>query len=419
MTQTARPISDEHNNQWNTAPLWSKVNDASDETLITSVAGQSDPNYYFEVKLAPLTDPASSAAHTFYVRARVANGSGFQEGMQWHLYQGAAWVADGVTTAISRTEITTYSYTLTTGEADSITDYTDLRIRVNPYWIYAGENINVYDVWFECPGIDAAPITTSTVAATVAVPPPTITAFSPAAPNTVAITVAIPTPTLAGGSSLEATTVAATAAIPEPDIPLQESPTVYPDTIALGLGIGDNWSAVATATTGGAGEVTAYRVCVDAYIPLITVAAGAGTAPDTVSVLADIPAPVLSGGADVPGTTVAATVAVPAPTVSTADPDAVVTPDTVAVTAAIPEPGIAGENITVSGETEQDAVAVLVAVPAPTVKGTQDAAVAPGAVAVTAAVSSALVSTTRIRLHRHYRRRPLSTGGYALEVYYR
>jgi len=415
MTQTARPISDTSVGTWTTAPLWSKVNDASDATFITSPVGA---NTACEVKLASLTDPVASTGHWIYARAMVANGSGTAESLYFHLYQGNTLLASGLF-YISRTTITTYAYDLTETQANNITDYADLRIRVEPWNVAAGESINAFDVWFECPGIDAAPITASTVAATVAIPTPTITAFSPATPNAVAATVAIPTPALTGDASLEPTTVAAYIGVGSPDIPIPESPTVYPDTIALGLGIGDNWSAVATATTGGAGEVTAYRVCVDAYIPLITVAAGAGTAPDTVSVLADIPAPVLSGGADVTGTTVAATVAVPAPTVSTADPDAVVTPDTVAVTAAIPEPGIAGENITVSGETEQDAVAVLVTVPAPTVTGTQDAAVAPDTVVVTAAVSSALVSTTRIRLHRHYRRRPLSTGGYALEVYYR
>jgi len=415
MTQTARPVSDISVGTWTTAPLWSKVNDASDTTYIS---GPTDASLsVFQVKLAPLADPGVHTGHAFYVRAKVATGSDYPEQLSFYLYQGASIIA-GTGATVSRTTATTYSLALSTSAAGTITDYGDLRVSCFQ-GTAVGEYINVYDVWMECPGIDAAPITASTVAATVAIPTPTITAFSPATPNAVAATVAIPAPTLTGGSSLEATTVAAAVAVPSPDLPLSESPTVYPDTVALGLGIGDNWSAVATATTGGAGEVTAYRVCVDAYIPLITVAAGAGTAPDTVSVLADIPAPVLSGGANVPGTTVAATVAVPAPTVSTADPDAVVTPALVAVGASIPEPSIAGENITVSGETEQDAVAVLVAVPAPTVTGTQDAAVAPDTVALTAAVASALVSTTRIRLHRHYRRRPLSTGGYALEVYYR
>jgi len=363
MTQIARPISDITVNGWTTEPLWSKVNDASDATYITGPVGSGT---LCEVKLASLSDPVGNTGHAVYIRARVANGAYYGEELRWDLYQGAEVIAFGLSTTISRTTITTYSHTLTAAETDSITDYTDLRVCLLQSEIAGGENISVYDVWMECPGIDAAPITTSTVAAAVAVPTPTITTFSPATPDAIATTVAIPTPTLTGGSSLETTTVAAAVAVPSPDIPIPESPTVYPDTVALGLGIGDNWSAVATATTGGAGEVTAYRVCVDAYIPLITVAAGAGTAPDTVSVLADIPAPVLSGGADVTGATVAAIVAIPAPAVSTADPDAVVTPTTVAASVGVPAPTITA-IVMISVTVTPATVAAVAAMPTATV----------------------------------------------------
>jgi len=362
MTQTARPISDTSVGTWTTAPLWSKVNDASDATFITSPVGA---NTACEVKLASLTDPVASTGHWIYARAMVANGSGTAESLYFHLYQGNTLLASGLF-YISRTTITTYAYDLTETQANNITDYADLRIRVEPWNVAAGESINAFDVWFECPGIDAAPITASTVAATVAIPTPTITAFSPATPNAVAATVAIPTPTLTGDASLEPTTVAAYIGVGSPDIPIPESPTVYPDTIALGLGIGDNWSAVATATTGGAGEVIPGLADVTITVPEPTVAADANLTPDAVATTVSVPAPTLTGDASLTANAVVVLAAVPAPNVTAIDPDAVITPAPVAAAACVPAPTITAVvmiSVTVTPAT----VAAVAAVPTATV----------------------------------------------------
>ena len=359
MTQIARPISDITVNGWTTEPLWSKVNDASDATYITGPVGSGT---LCEVKLASLSDPVGNTGHAVYIRARVANGAYYGEELRWDLYQGAEVIAFGLSTTISRTTITTYSHTLTAAETDSITDYTDLRVCLLQSEIAGGENISVYDVWMECPGIDAAPITTSTVAAAVAVPTPTITTFSPATPDAIATTVAIPTPTLTGGSSLETTTVAAAVAVPSPDIPIPESPTVYPDTVALGLGIGDNWSAVATATTGGPGDVSPGLADVTIAVPEPTLSADANVTPDAVATTVAVPAPTLTGDASLIAVTVAVLAAVPAPTTSAIDPDAVVTPSTVAVGVAVPTPTITAV-VMISVTVIPDTVAVAAVVP--------------------------------------------------------
>ena len=359
MTQTARPVSDITTDSWTTAPLWSKLNDVSDDTFVTGPV--SDDTSYCEVKLGALTDPASSSGHTLYVRARVASGDGPAENLSWGLYQGATTIE--VTSAtISRTTITDYSLTLGAAQANNITDYTDLRVRLVQWDISGGENINVYDVWMECPGIDAAPITASTVAATIAVPTPTITVFSPAPPAAVAATVAIPTPTLTGDASLEPTTVAAYIGVGSPDIPIPESPTVYPDTVALGLGIGDNWSAVATATTGGPGDVSPGLADVTIAVPEPTLSADANVTPDAVATTVAVPAPTLTGDASLIAVTVAVLAAVPAPTTSAIDPDAVVTPSTVAVGVAVPTPTITAV-VMISVTVIPDTVAVAAVVP--------------------------------------------------------
>jgi len=417
MTQTARPISDIDTGEWTTAPLWSKVNDVSDSTYISGPPSDNASN--FKVKLSPLTDPVSSADHVIYVRARVGSGAGSAEYVHFHLYENITSRAASADIVTSRTTITTYSYTLTAAEADSITDYSDLRIWVKQSFVEGYENINVYDVWMECPGIDAAPAASSPVAATVAIPAPTITATTPAPPSTVAATVAVPAPTVTGDSSLEATTVAATAAIPEPDIPVQESPTVYPDTVAVTVGIGDNWSAVATGTTGGPGDVGASTVPAIVAIPTPTITVDVEVSPDTVAAVAAIPAPTPAAAGNLTVTTVAAIASVPTPTVTAIGPDAVITPTTVAAVASVPTVTIGGDAVNVTHAIAlPNAVAATAAVPAPTVTATVSATATPDTVAAVAAVPTALVSTTRIRLHRHYRRRPLSTGGYALEVEY-
>jgi len=416
MTQTARPTSDITTDDWITTPLWSKVNDASDGTYIDSDhSGGVNPCM---VKLASLTDPVSSSGHIIYARAAVGSGSGAGEVLVWRLYQGEVLVG-GTSAAVSRTTITTYSYTLSAGQADSITDYTDLRIQLIADSMGYGEWIRVYDAWMECPGIDAAPAASSPVAATVAIPAPTVTATTPAPPSTIAATVAVPAPTVTGDSSLEATTVAATAAIPEPDIPVQESPTVYPDTVAVTVGIGDNWSAVATGTTGGPGDVGASTVPAIVAIPAPTVTVDVEVSPDTVAAVTAIPAPAPAAAGNLTVTTVAAIASVPTPTVTAIDPDAVITPTTVAAVASVPAVTIGGDAVNVTHAIAlPNAVAATAAVPAPTVTATVSATATPDTVAAVAAVPTALVSTTRIRLHRHYRRRPLSTGGYALEVEY-
>lgn len=76
-----------------------------------------------EVKLTTGSDPSSSIGHTIRYRAK-NNGSG---SLTVYLYQGATLIATHNPTLTDYYQ--TYIWTISGAEADSITDYTDLRLR--------------------------------------------------------------------------------------------------------------------------------------------------------------------------------------------------------------------------------------------------------------------------------------------------
>ena len=109
---------------------------ASDSDYIQSV---TDPaNAVYVTKLSSVTDPVSSTGHVLRVRAGTNQASGGNQiDLTAQLRQG--YVSEGsqgtliatLTQAnISQGSFTTYSKTLSGAEADSITDYTELYIRI-------------------------------------------------------------------------------------------------------------------------------------------------------------------------------------------------------------------------------------------------------------------------------------------------
>jgi hypothetical protein len=379
MTQTARPTSDITTDDWSTTPLWSKVNDASDGTYIDSDhSGGVNPCM---VKLASLTDPVSSSGHIIYARAAVGSGSGAGEVLVWRLYQGEVLVG-GTSAAVSRTTITTYSYTLSAGQADSITDYTDLRIQLIADSMGYGEWIRVYDAWMECPDAVAnATATPITVAAVAAVPAPTKSGAANVTATTVAVVAAAPASTTAADANLTPTTVAGVGAVPAPSA--SASVAVTPSTVAATAAIGDNWSAPVTANTGEAGH--AYPVTVAAVVAIPPPAITTITAPmaPAVAAVVAIPTPTITGTAASSPSTLAAVATIPAPTIITIDPDAVITPATTAAVVSVPTPTI---STTKGGTAPADTVAATAAVPAPTITVTKGTTVVPATVAISAAV---------------------------------
>jgi hypothetical protein len=120
--QFARPTSDASTGTWtaSSGTLASCLDEttASDADYITTTNTST-----CEVALGSVTDPSVSTGHI--VRYRISATSG---GITVRLRQGTTTIATW-THATAPTSLTTYSQTLTGGEADSITDYTALRLQ--------------------------------------------------------------------------------------------------------------------------------------------------------------------------------------------------------------------------------------------------------------------------------------------------
>jgi hypothetical protein len=160
MAQFGYPISDISTGGWTNTPLWSQLDDNSDADYITSSKNPTVDT--FENALtSTLSDPSSSSGHIIRARlycSKANNGTG-----NIYLYQGTTLIASYAIPGNLATAFTTYSYTLTGTEADNITDYTDLRIRVDGS---GTANAYVYCAWTELEIPDAVTATEESVTLT-------------------------------------------------------------------------------------------------------------------------------------------------------------------------------------------------------------------------------------------------------------
>jgi hypothetical protein len=153
-TQDVKPDSDDSVGNWTATPLWSKVNDDSDGTLISPpLAVEDDTTEVFIVGLeVPQTDANPWVGQTmqtrFRAQANVANGG---------TVNGILELRQGVTVIITHSEatlstsITWYTDTLTVAEKKNINDWSDLNIRFTAELNALGAagrtaDINVYEV---------------------------------------------------------------------------------------------------------------------------------------------------------------------------------------------------------------------------------------------------------------------------------
>lgn len=81
----------------------------------------------FETLLTSVTDPASSTGHIMRWRRRKQPPGGATINLTVRLLQGVTQITSQADNGLP-TSFTDTSYTLSAGEADSITDYTDLRL---------------------------------------------------------------------------------------------------------------------------------------------------------------------------------------------------------------------------------------------------------------------------------------------------
>jgi hypothetical protein len=125
--QYARPAADVTDGAWlnelgSATHLYSSIDEttASDADYIYTMSAST-----CEVALGALNDPGVGSDHIVRYRAK---GDGSTD-LIVTLRQGASTTIATWTEANASSTMTTYEHTLTTGEADNITDYTDLRLR--------------------------------------------------------------------------------------------------------------------------------------------------------------------------------------------------------------------------------------------------------------------------------------------------
>ena len=132
MAVFVRPDGDISTGNWASTPdLWQKIDETpfSDSDFVQS---ENDPsNDIMEVTLENQSDPASSTGHIVRYRLARNQSGGGQPGtlnVIVGLYQGTTLIATQTESDVPLA-FAEYSFTLTGGEADNITDYDDLRIR--------------------------------------------------------------------------------------------------------------------------------------------------------------------------------------------------------------------------------------------------------------------------------------------------
>jgi len=232
-TQYARPDSDVDNLN----DAWTNSDGgAPDNTLYTYIDGASagsdyvdatdddcdGTGVYFTVGLDSLTDPESANCHAMKFYGKV-DSVGSNSWFKIELLEGTTVRASKTIASPAGTAGvgTLYTHNLSVAEANSITDYDNLRLR-----IYAGDDdcegilFSVYQAWFECPEAEAEDITiTPPVAALVAAGvSPTITSgleLTPAAAQALAAAVS---PSVSSGAEITPSAASAVAAAVSPTI---------------------------------------------------------------------------------------------------------------------------------------------------------------------------------------------------------
>jgi len=124
--QTAYPTSDVVQGLW----LPSSAGSPTELYAMLDEVSADDADYIYtgdattaRVALNSVTDPSTSSGHVVHYRCRVYAGT-----LYVRLKQGTTTIATWSHTSSDAGSMTTFAQTLSAGEADSITDYAQLRI---------------------------------------------------------------------------------------------------------------------------------------------------------------------------------------------------------------------------------------------------------------------------------------------------
>ena len=153
MTQYARPDADVSAGNWSPstgsdlyAVIDEAVTDDSDYISVTDSDGSAET---CQVELSGVTDPVSDSDHIITVRASEDSWAS-TVGLAITLKQGATTIATYTESAMDD-NATDYPHTLTTGEADSITNYSALTLVFDATdSMGMGTTTKIYRAYFEC-----------------------------------------------------------------------------------------------------------------------------------------------------------------------------------------------------------------------------------------------------------------------------
>ena len=158
MAQFARPDADITDGAWTAeggpTDHFDCINEVSPSD--TDFLEDAANNTTAEVGLTTITDPAVATGHIIHFRLQ-GNGSGGPERCAVQLFEATTQRAT-TGNRTSRAAWTTETYTLTAGEADSITDYADLRFKIVSSNLGGGETMWVSWAQFEVPDVSAGSI---------------------------------------------------------------------------------------------------------------------------------------------------------------------------------------------------------------------------------------------------------------------
>ncbi|MCK5612126.1 hypothetical protein KAR91_60200, partial [Candidatus Pacearchaeota archaeon] len=183
MAQFARPDADDTVGGWTDTPLYQKIDEASpnDSDFIEG----DDTSHDCAISLSSVVDPESSSGHI--LRYRITR-SATNKSMTCVIY-----LRQGTTTIASWTEVdppgtwSTTERTLSAGEADSITDYSNLNVRM-VITVDGGRIIRVSWVEFEVPADPAVNfLSTVTCVSAIASPEMTVVRLLASAINAVSV----------------------------------------------------------------------------------------------------------------------------------------------------------------------------------------------------------------------------------------
>jgi len=160
MAQTALPTATV-SNDWDSITGGASAHLVLDDPVSTpdddtTKIGTNTEGDKCRVNIASLTDPEVATGHIIHFRAKAA-GSGSPERIEVLLFEGGTERADSSDIAITRGSWNDYSYTLSSSETNSITDYTDLRIELHAAKL-GSETLEVTQTYFEVPDVGVFPL---------------------------------------------------------------------------------------------------------------------------------------------------------------------------------------------------------------------------------------------------------------------